>query len=303
MWASYWTDENVLEVDRSPAAHTHVLFPQLPLSVTSAIPQPLGPRCWWTYLPRKKSIYFCGCALQFLVFCIFEDSECLLLAVTAYDQYKGISNPLLYAVSMSSGMCSLLLARVYLVGVADALIHTTLAFHLYSCGSNVINHFFCDLPPLFLLSYSDIQVNELLLFIVFGFIELSTISGVLVSYCYIILSVLKIHSALGRFKAFSTCTFYLNVVDIFQGTLLFMNFWPTSSYSPDQDKMTSLFYTFVIPMLNPLIYSLWNKNIKETLEKLKNKLCLNIFYYILYILLHIYSNCLIKIICHDTWET
>ena len=169
MWASYWTDENVLEVDRSPAAHTHVLFPQLPLSVTSAIPQPLGPRCWWTYLPRKKSIYFCGCALQFLVFCIFEDSECLLLAVTAYDQYKGISNPLLYAVSMSSGMCSLLLARVYLVGVADALIHTTLAFHLYSCGSNVINHFFCDLPPLFFLSCSGAQVNELVIFTGFGF--------------------------------------------------------------------------------------------------------------------------------------
>ena len=107
------------------------------------------------------------------------------------------------------------------------------------------------------------------------------------SFCYIILSVLKIHSAFGRFKAFSICTFYLNVVDIFQGTLLFMNFQPTSSYSPDQDKMTSLFYTFVIPMLNPLIYSLWNKNIKETLEKLKNKLCLIFLLYIVHITAHI----------------
>ena len=220
-------------------------------------------------MPRKKSIYFCGCALQFLVFCIFEDSECLLLAVTAYDQYKGISNPLLYAVSMSSGMCSLLLARVYLVGVADALIHTTLAFHLYSCGSNVINHFFCDLPPLFLLSCSDIQVNELVLFIIFTFTELSTISGVLVSYCYTTLSVLKIHYVEGRFRAFSTCTFHLIAVAIFQGTLLFMNFRPSSSYSLDEDKMTSLFYTLVIPMLNPLIYSLRNKDVKQALQKLK----------------------------------
>ena len=221
---------------------------------------------------KNKSISFCGCALQFLVFCIFADSECLLLAVMAYDRYKAISSPLLYAVSMSSRVCSLLMAGIYLVGMADALIHTTLAFRLCFCGSNVINHFFCDLPPLFLLSCSDIQVNELVLFIVFGFIELSTISGVLVSYCYIILSVLKIHSAEGRFKAFSTCTFHLIAVAIFQGTLLFMNFRPSSSYSLDEDKMTSLFYTLVIPMLNPLIYSLRNKDVKEALEKLKNKL-------------------------------
>ncbi|KAG5200092.1 hypothetical protein JEQ12_006571 [Ovis aries] len=232
----------------------------------------IGPKMLVDLFAKNKSISFCGCALQFLVFCIFADSECLLLAVMAYDRYKAISSPLLYAVSMSSRVRSLLVAGVYLVAMADALIHTTLAFRLCFCGSNVINHFFCDLPPLFLLSCSDIQVNELVLFIVFGFIELSTISGVLVSYCYIILSVLKIHSAEGRFKAFSTCTFHLTAVAIFQGTLLFMNFRPSSSYSLDQDKMTSLFYTLVIPMLNPLIYSLRNNDVKEALEKLKNKL-------------------------------
>ncbi|XP_052508876.1 olfactory receptor 5W2-like, partial [Budorcas taxicolor] len=232
----------------------------------------IGPKMLVDLFAKDKSISFCGCALQFLVFCIFADSECLLLAVMAYDRYKAISSPLLYAVSMSSRVRSLLVAGVYLVAMADALIHTTLAFRLCFCGSNVINHFFCDLPPLFLLSCSDIQVNELVVFIVFGFIELSTISGVLVSYCYIILSVLKIHSAEGRFKAFSTCTFHLTAVAIFQGTLLFMNFRPSSSYSLDQDKMTSLFYTLVIPMLNPLIYSLQNNDVKEALEKLKNKL-------------------------------
>ncbi|XP_027834866.2 olfactory receptor 5W2-like [Ovis aries] len=232
----------------------------------------IGPKMLVDLFAKNKSISFCGCALQFLVFCIFADSECLLLAVMAYGRYKAISSPLLYAVSVSSRVRSLLVAGVYLVAMADALIHTTLAFRLCFCGSNVINHFFCDLPPLFLLSCSDIQVNELVLFIVFGFIELSTISGVLVSYCYLILSVLKIHSAEGRFKAFSTCTFHLTAVAIFQGTLLFMNFRPSSSYSLDQDKMTSLFYTLVIPMLNPLIYSLRNNDVKEALEKLKNKL-------------------------------
>ncbi|XP_064144178.1 olfactory receptor 5W2-like [Loxodonta africana] len=231
----------------------------------------IGPKTLVDLLTKDKSISFYGCALQFFIFCVFADSECLLLAVMAFDRYKAISNPLLYTVNMSRRVCSVLMAGVYLVGTVDALIHTTLTFRLCFCGSNEINHFFCDLPPLFLLSCSDIQVNEFALFTVFGFIELSTISGVLVSYCYIILSVLKICSAEGRFKAFSTCTSHLTAVAIFQGTMLFMYFRPSSAYSLDQDKMTSLFYTLAIPMLNPLIYSLRNKDVKEALEKLKNK--------------------------------
>ena len=231
----------------------------------------IGPKMLVDLFAKNKSISFCGCALQFLVFCIFADSECLLLAVMAYDRYRAISSPLLYAVSMSSRVCSLLVAGVYLLATADALIHTTLAFRLCFCGSNEINHFFCDVAPLLLLSCSDTQVNELLIFTAFGFIELSTISGVLVSYCYIILSVLKIHSAKRGFKAFSTCISHLTSVAIFQGTMLFMYFRPSSSYSLDEDKMTSLFYTLVIPMLNPLIYSLRNKDVKQTLKKLKDK--------------------------------
>ncbi|XP_017532843.3 olfactory receptor 5W2-like [Manis javanica] len=231
----------------------------------------VGPKMLVDIFAKNKSISFYGCAVQFLIFCTFADSECLLLAVMAFDRYKAISNPLLYTVNMSSTVCSLLMAGVYTVAMADALIHTTLAFRLCFCGSNEINHFFCDLPPLYLLSCSDTHVNELAVFAFFGFIEVSSISGVLVSYCYIILSVLKIHSAEGRLKAFSTCTSHLTAVAIFQGTMLFMYFRPSSSYSLDQDKMTSLFYTLVIPMLNPLIYSLRNKDVKETLEKLKKK--------------------------------
>ena len=196
----------------------------------------IGPKMLVDLLAKKKSIPFYGCALQFLIACTFADSECLLLAVMAYDRYKAISSPLLYAVSMSSGVCSLLVAGVYLVGMTDALIHTTLAFHLCFCGSNEINHFFCDLPPLYLLSCS-----EWIVFIVFSFIELSSISGVLVSYCYIILAVSKIHSTKGRFKAFSTCASHLTAVAIFQGTMLFMYFRPSSIYSLDQDKRPHCF--------------------------------------------------------------
>ena len=159
----------------------------------------------------------------------------------------------------------------------DASINKILSFHLCFCGSNEINHFFCDVPPLLLLSCSDTQVNELVILTVFGFIELSTIAGVLVFYCYIILSVLKIHSAEERVKAFTTRTFHLTAVSIFQGTLLFMYFRPSSSYSLDEDKMTSLFYTLVIPLLNPLIFSLWNKDVKEALIKLKAKLQFKVF--------------------------
>ncbi|MBZ3885979.1 Olfactory receptor 5W2 [Sciurus carolinensis] len=231
----------------------------------------VGPKMLVDIFSKNKSIPFLGCALQFLTFCIFADAECLLLAVMAFDRYKAISNPLHYAVDMSTKVHSMLMAGVYLIGLADALIHTTLTFHLCFCGSNEINHFFCDLPPLYLLSCSDTQVNELVLFTIFGFIELSTISGILVSYCYIISSVLKIRSAEGRLKAFSTCTSHLSAVAVFQGTILFMYFRPSSSYSLDQDKMSSLFYTLVIPMLNPLIYSLHNKDVKEALQKLRNK--------------------------------
>ncbi|XP_052038851.1 olfactory receptor 5W2-like [Apodemus sylvaticus] len=229
----------------------------------------IGPKMLVDLLVEEKSIPIVGCALQFFTFCVFADSECLLLAVMAFDRYQAISNPLLYTVNMSSRLCSLLMAGVYLVGTADALIHTTLAFSLCFCGSNEINHFFCDVPPLLLISCSETEANELAIFTIFGFIELSTISGVLVSYCYIISSVLKICSAEGRFKAFSTCASHLTAVAVFQGTMLFMYFRPSSSYSLDQDKMTSLFYTLVIPMLNPLIYSLRNKDVKEALAKLK----------------------------------
>ena len=192
----------------------------------------ISPKMLVDLFAKKKSISFHGCALQFLDFCIFADSECLLLAVWPMTGTRPSAAP-----------CSM--RSAYPVGCApcswlgftwwgwDALIYMTLAFHLCFCGSSEINHFFYDLPPLFLLSCSDIQVNELALFLVFGFTELSTISRVLVSYFYIILSVLKIHSVEGRFKAFSTCTYHLTAVAAFQGTILFMYFRPSSSYSLD----------------------------------------------------------------------
>ncbi|XP_061255407.1 olfactory receptor-like protein OLF2 [Bos javanicus] len=232
----------IVLVRTDPQLHTsmyfflsHLFFSDLCYSTA------IGPRMLAGFLIKNKSIPFYGCALQFLIFCTFADSECLLLAVMAYDRYVAINNPLLYTVKMSGKVCSLLMAGVYVVRVMDALINTILTFHLCFCGSNEINHFFCDVPPLLLLTCSDTQVSELVIFIIFGFIELITLSGLFVSYCYIILAVIKIHSAEGRFKAFSTCTSHLTALAIFQGTLLFMYFRSSTSYSLDEDKMTSLF--------------------------------------------------------------
>ena len=262
----------IVLVRTDPQLHTPMYFFLSHLSFSDpCYSTATGLRVLAGFLTKSKSISFYGCALQFLIFCTFADSECLLLAVMAYDRSMAVSNPLLYTVKMSGKVCSLLMAGVYMVGITDALTITILTFHLCFCGSNEINHFFCDVPPLLLLSCSDTQVNELVMFIIFGFIELITLSSLFVSYCHIILAVIKIRSAEGRFKAFSTCSSHLTAVAIFQGTLLFMYFRPSTSYSLDEDKMTSLFYTLVIPMLNPLIYSLRNKDVKEALMKCKNK--------------------------------
>ncbi|XP_031801154.1 olfactory receptor 5W2-like [Sarcophilus harrisii] len=182
-------------------------------------PSAIGPKMLVDFF-ANKSISFTGCALQLLFFSFFGDSDCLLLAVMAFDRYMAISNPLLYTVNMSSRVCYSLIAGVFMVGFINALIDTILMFTLNFCRSNKINHFFCDIPPLLSLFCSDTYINELILFIIFGFIETVTISGVLISYCYIFLSVLKIHSTEGRSKAFSTCSSHLTVFTIFQGMVL-----------------------------------------------------------------------------------
>ncbi|XP_052038850.1 olfactory receptor 5W2-like [Apodemus sylvaticus] len=262
----------IILIRMDPQLHTPMYFFLSQLAFSDlCYSTAVGPKMLLDLIAENNPISFVGCFLQFLLVCTFIDIECMLLAVMAFDRYKAISTPLMYAVDMSSRVCYQFLTLIYLLGTIDGFIHTSLAFSLCFCGSTHINQFFCDFPAVLLLSCSDTQVNELVLFILFGFIELSTISSVLVSYCYIISSVLKISSAGGRFKAFSTCASHLTAVGIFQGTMLFMYFRPSSAYSLDQDKLTSVFYLFIIPMINPLIYSLRNKDVKEALVRLRNK--------------------------------
>ncbi|XP_062974428.1 olfactory receptor 5AR1-like [Elgaria multicarinata webbii] len=232
----------------------------------------IAPKMLVDLLVESRRISYNACALQLFLLGFLVDVDCLLLALMAYDRYVAICNPLLYSVIMSEKVCQQLMALVYFIAMVDSLIYTCCTFRLSFCRSNVINHFFCDEPPLLVLSCSDTSINEILLFTFAGCIVASSIGMIFVSYVYILGTILRMRSAEGRRKAFSTCASHLTAVGIFHGTLLFMYFRPSSSYSMDQDKWASVFYTVVIPMLNPLIYSLRNKDVKDALAKTLGKI-------------------------------
>ncbi|XP_048340483.1 LOW QUALITY PROTEIN: olfactory receptor 1019-like [Sphaerodactylus townsendi] len=231
----------------------------------------IAPKMLSDLLSKIKRISYNGCAIQMYIFGFLADVECLLLAVIAFDRYVAISNPLHYTAVMSRKSCKQLMSIAYLVGMVDSMIHTCNTFRLSFCQSNVLNHFFCDIPPVLALSCSDTYINEIVMFTLIGFIIGISIGMILVSYTCILSTIMRMRSAEGRRKAFSTCASHLTAVGLFHGTMLFMYFRPSSSYSLDQDKWVSMFYTIVIPMLNPLIYSLRNKDVKNALAKIKEK--------------------------------
>ncbi|XP_039079935.1 LOW QUALITY PROTEIN: olfactory receptor 5L1-like [Hyaena hyaena] len=226
------------------------------------------PKMLTNTLKMDKAISFLGCMVQFYLFCTCVVTEVFLLAVMAYDRFVAICNPLLYTVTMSRNLVMELVSGCYLCGMACSLIHLCLALEIPSYRSNVIDHFFCDLPPLLSLACSDVTVNELLLYIVATVNEFTTITIILTSYLLILITILRMHSAEGRRKAFSTCASHLTAILIFHGTIVFIYCRPTSGNSTDTDKVATVFYTIVIPMLNPLIYSLRNKDVKEALKKM-----------------------------------
>ncbi|XP_070790670.1 olfactory receptor 5AR1-like [Pituophis catenifer annectens] len=227
----------------------------------------ISPKMLIDMLVEGKRISFGACATQLFLVAIFGDTGCVLLAMMAYDRYVAICNPLLYPAIMSKKVCQQMIAVAYCVGLMDTIVFTSSTFRLIFCRSNVINHFFCDIPPLLMISCSDTYISEILIIVIASFIEACGITMILVSYVYILATILRMRSAEGRHKAFSTCASHLTAVGIYHGTVLFIYVRPSSSYSIDQDKWASLFYTVVIPMLNPLIYSLRNKEVKDAATK------------------------------------
>ncbi|XP_004715012.1 putative olfactory receptor 5AK3 [Echinops telfairi] len=243
----------------------HLAF--VDLCYTSAI----TPKMLQNFLVENKSITFVGCVIQLLVYVIFATTDCYLLAAMAMDRYVAICNPLRYPIVMSQSVCIQLVASSYVIGLINGSIHTGFTFSRSFCKSNVINHIFCDVPPLLSLSCSSININIMLLLVFVGFNLMFTVLVVIFSYVYIIGAILKMSSTAGRKKAFSTCASHLTAVTIFYGTLSYMYLQPPSNNSEENMKVASTFYGIVIPMLNPLIYSLRNKEVKEALKLIGKK--------------------------------
>ncbi|XP_010599195.1 putative olfactory receptor 5AK3 [Loxodonta africana] len=243
----------------------HLAF--VDICYTSAI----TPKTLQNFIAENKSISFMGCIIQLLVYATFVTTDCYLLATMAVDRYVAICNPLRYPIVMSRTLCIQLVVGSYVMGSINASVHTGFTFSLSFCKSNIINHFFCDVPPILSLSCSSININIMLLRVFVGFNLTFTVMVVIFSYIYILGAILKMSSTAGRKKAFSTCASHLTAVTTFYGTLSYMYLQPHSNNSEENMKQASTFYGIVIPMLNPLIYSLRNKEVKEALKMMGKK--------------------------------
>ncbi|KAG8511285.1 putative olfactory receptor 5AK3, partial [Galemys pyrenaicus] len=226
----------------------------------------ITPKMLQNFVEVDNSISFVGCIAQILVYATFATTDCYILAVMAVDRYVAICNPLRYPTVMTQRVCIQLLIGSYIMGFLNSSVNTGFTFSLNFCKSNKINHFFCDEPPILALSCSSIDLNILLLTIFVGFNLTFTVSVVIFSYIFILAAILRMSSAAGRKKAFSTCASHLTAVTIFYGTLSYMYLHHGTSESQEQEKMASVFYGIIIPMLNPLIYSLRNQDVKQALK-------------------------------------
>ncbi|XP_062971809.1 olfactory receptor 5M10-like [Cynocephalus volans] len=219
------------------------------------------------FLSDQKSISYAGCFTQCLLFIALVITEFYLLASMALDRYVAICSPLHYSSRMSRSMCVSLVTVPYVFGFFNELSQSLLTFHLSFCGSLDINHFYCADPPLIMLACSDTYVKKMAMFAVAGFTFSSSLFIILLSYLFIFATIMRIHSAEGRCKAFSTCGSHLTTGTVFYGTLLCMYLRPPSEKSVES-KVIAVFYTFLSPMLNPLIYSLRNKDVISALEQM-----------------------------------
>ncbi|XP_029435708.1 olfactory receptor 5V1-like [Rhinatrema bivittatum] len=225
------------------------------------------PRMLGSFFMRDKSISFLACMAQLYLFMSFTSAEFVLLAVMAYDRYVAICDPFHYTLIMNNRLCAWLAASSWIIGFLGSAPVTDLTAHTSFCGSNEINHFFCDLTAMIKLTCGSIHSLETAIVIEGILLGINVFLLTLMSYICIISTILKIRSIEGRRKAFSTCSSHLMVVILFYGSIIFYYIRPQSMYLPNQDKFFSLLYTALIPMLNPMIYSLRNKEIINAMRK------------------------------------
>ncbi|XP_008592682.1 PREDICTED: olfactory receptor 8K1, partial [Galeopterus variegatus] len=249
--------------------HTPMYFFLRHLSITDlGYSTVIGPKMMVNFVVHKNTISYNWCATQLTFFEIFIITELFILSAMAYDRYVAICKPLLYVVLMAEKVRWGLVLTPYLYSTFVSLLLTIKLFKLSFYGSNVIDYFYCDCVLLMSMLCSDTHELELIILIFSGCNLLYSLLIVLVSYMFILVTILRMSSTEGRYKAFSTCSSHLTVVVVFYGTLLFIYLQPKSSHTFGIDKMASVFYTLVIPMLNPLIYSLRNKEVKDALKRI-----------------------------------
>uniref|UniRef100_A0A8D0XWB9 Olfactory receptor n=1 Tax=Sus scrofa TaxID=9823 RepID=A0A8D0XWB9_PIG len=228
----------------------------------------ITPKMLQNFFSKDSIISLYECMAQFYFLCLAESADCFLLAAMAYDRYVAICNPLQYHTRMSKKLCIQMTTGAYLAGNLHSVIHVGLLFRLTFCGSHQINHFFCDVLPLYRLSCVDPYINELMILILAGFIQIFTITTVIISYLFILFIIFTMKSNKSRGKALSTCASHFFSVSIFYGSLIFMYIRPNSVKEEEKEKPVAVFYTIVIPLLNPFIYSLRNKEVMTVMKKM-----------------------------------
>ncbi|XP_021482477.1 olfactory receptor 8B3-like [Meriones unguiculatus] len=230
------------------------------------------PKMLINFVVEENTISYTGCLAQLYFFCFFVITECYILTAMAYDRYVAICKPLLYNVTLSPQICAGFVFGAYVMGCWGSLAHTLCMARLTFCDANLVNHYLCDILPVLQLSCTSTYINEVVVFVLVGLNIIASTSTTFVSYGFIIANVLRISSARGRAKAFNTCSSHIMTVSLFFGAAAFMYMQPSDAESMDKGKVASVFYTNVGPMLNPLIYSLRNKDVKLALKKtLKRK--------------------------------
>ncbi|XP_027793477.3 olfactory receptor 2A12-like [Marmota flaviventris] len=252
--------------------HTPMYFFLFVLSVldtsyiTTTVPQMLVH-----LLAHSRTISSAGCWLQMYVFCALGLTECIFFVVMAYDRYVAICYPLCYTIILNWRLCTQLAAGTWACGFLFSLVHTFLTMRLPYCGPNRINHYFCEGPSVRNLACTDTQLIDMVDLIISVFVVVTPLSLILASYIHITLAILKIKSTQGRCKAFSTCASHLTVVTLFYAPVTYIYTRPNSSYSPEQDKQISLLYNVFTALLNPMVYSLRNKDIKRAFLKVMGR--------------------------------
>ncbi|XFF84662.1 hypothetical protein AB1E18_010881 [Capra hircus] len=229
------------------------------------------PKAMAGVLIGDKVISYNACAAQMFFVVAFATVENYLLASMAYDRYAAVCRPLHYTTTMTASVSAHLAIGSYICGFLNACFHVGDIFSLPFCKSITVHHFFCDVPAVLALSCSEKHISEVVLVFMSSFNVSFALLVILISYLFIFVNILKMHSARGHQKAFSTCASHLTAVSIFYGTVIFMYLQPSSSHSLDSDKVASMFYAVVIPMLNPLVYSLRNEEAKSAFKKVVEK--------------------------------